>query len=50
MWCGEKQKTALVWTCGEETPLAMTREWEEEGRRPRGRPRKTWQKTVEEDL
>ena len=51
--CGEKQKTALVWTRGEEgegDPLAVIREWEVEGRRPRGRPRKTWEKTVEEDL
>ena len=31
-------------------PLAGIKEWEVEGRRPRGRPRKTWQKTVEEDL
>jgi hypothetical protein len=30
--------------------LAVVRDWEVEGRRPRGRPRKTWQKTVEEDL
>ena len=31
-------------------PLAVIREWEVEGRCPHGRPRKTWQRTVEEDL
>ena len=31
-------------------PLAMIAEWEVEGRRLRGRPRKTWQKTAAEDL
>ena len=44
--CGEK--TALVWRGGR--PLAVIGDWEVEGRPPRGRPRKTYQKTVEEDL
>ena len=31
-------------------PLATVRDWEVQGRRPRGRPRKTWMDNVKEDM
>ena len=30
--------------------LAIIRDWTVEGRRPRGRPRKTWMDNVKEDM
>ena len=35
---------------GEGEPLSVVRDWQVEGRRPRGRPKKSWSKTVEEDM
>ena len=35
---------------GEGEPLSVVRDWQVEGRRPRGRPKKLWSKTVEEDM
>ena len=54
--CGENLRSRRLRWFGhmerreEGDPLAVIREWEVEGRCPSGRPRKTWQKTVEEDL
>ena len=31
-------------------PLSVVRDWQVEGRRPRGRPKKSWTKTIEEDM
>ena len=35
---------------GEGEPLAVVRSWQVEGRRPRGRPKKSWTKIIEEDM
>ena len=43
-WYGHVQRR------GEGEALSIVRDWEVEGRRPRGRPKKSWLKTIKEDM
>ena len=43
-WFGHVQRG------GEVEPMSVVRSWQVEGRRSRGRPKKSWMKTDEEDM
>ena len=49
----ERKKVEMVWHVkrrSDDNPLRKAMDFEVDGRRPPGRPRKTWKKTLEEDM